>query len=229
MTSEEVFMYSRAYRLYFSSNSYDFIKYKGQIKTPPLIQQKERQFYYRLATKLNDEEIHATFLTTHFFKPTAFITDVCSPESIQAGVAFASRAENGAQGLANHLYTVYKQFQTEDIEAWLYGAWMGNKRASMPNCIGQLITKDLSIELAVLLLMIPHSDLGYDWVKYWEHRDPTKASFGVHPWITRLQKADQLIRLTRGDWRQLSFKYSEAFWKRFDCAPPVDVIEHTLC
>ena len=78
-------MYSKSYRLYFSSEGYDSMKYKGHVSTPKLITQRDRQFYYRLATKLSDAQIHAAFLQAYFFKPTAYVSDVATPTAAYHG------------------------------------------------------------------------------------------------------------------------------------------------
>lgn len=121
MTAEHVFMYAKSYRMYFAGDSYDFMKYRGHIKTPPLLSQRDRQFYYRLSTKLNDEQIHATFLMTYFYKPTVYIADVCTPENMDAGIRFASRAENGVTLFAHELYDLRKSIPHEDLYEWSTG------------------------------------------------------------------------------------------------------------
>lgn len=228
MTTEEVFMYSRAYRLYFNTSSYDFIKYQGQIKTPPLHEQRERQFYYRLSRKLNDAQIHATFLVTHFFKPSAFITDVCTPERIDEGIALVSRAENGSRAIGQTLYDLHKTLPAAGIEDWLYGAKLEQRRADFPDCLGDVISRKIPIDIACLLFLIPRPELQYHWTQYWEDRETVENPFGVRPWIARLRKADQLINWQRQHWRSMSHKYSAAFWAHYPCAAPIDHFEPVL-
>ena len=211
MNSEDVFMYAKSYRMYFATDTYDFMKYHGRIRTPPLISQRDRQFYYRLSTKLNDEQIHAALLLTYFFKPTAYIADVCSPESIDASIRFASRAENGATLFAHELYAMRKSIPPADLYEWIYG----NAESVLPVCIQSLINKDLPIDLACLLLLIPREEFGYHWSRHYEETEPVGRSFGVRPWIDRLRKADQLIRWRRSEWRQFSYKLSQAFWASY--------------
>ena len=151
-------MYSKSYRLYFSSEGYDFMKYKGHVSTPKLITQRDRQFYYRLATKLSDAQIHAAFLQAYFFKPTAYVSDVATPTAIQAGIEFASRAEHGTSVLGRDLYTLRKAIAPADLDQWLYGAFFDGFRATLPVCIEELVGRTLPVDVACLLLLIPRTE-----------------------------------------------------------------------
>ncbi len=215
MTPEQVFMYAKSYRLYFSTEGYDFIKYKGHVSTPPLIKQRDRQFYYRLSTKLSDTQIHAALLLTYFFKPKAYIADVVAPDILQDGMAFASRAENGTSTLGNELYALRKKLLPAHVDEWLYGAFLDEQRASLPTCIEGIISRELMVDLACVLLLIPQSAHGYHWSQYWEQREPGGSAFGVRPWLTRLRKADQLLNWQRPAWRQYTHKLSKMFWASY--------------
>lgn len=212
MTPEQVFMYAKSYKLYFTTNSYDFLKYQGHTKTPPLISQRDRQFYYRLSVKLNDEEIHAAFLLAHFYKPTTYIADICASESLSAAVSFAARAENGVRQLAHDLYDLRKRLRVEDLHDWLYAP----EDASIPHAIEALVAKELPVDLACLLLLIPQPSCGLQWTAYWEQREPTHTSFGVRPWLERLRKADQLLYWRRPQWRQHTHALAERFWSSYE-------------
>jgi hypothetical protein len=215
MTPEQVFMYSKSYRLYFSSEGYDFMKYKGHVSTPKLITQRDRQFYYRLATKLSDAQIHAAFLQAYFFKPTAYISDVATPTAIQAGIEFASRAEHGTSVLGRDLYTLRKAIAPADLDQWLYGAFFDGFRATLPVCIEELVGRTLPVDVACLLLLIPRTESQYHWAQYWETREPLGSTFGVRPWLSRLRKADQLLNWQRPTWRQYTHKLSSMFWASY--------------
>jgi hypothetical protein len=215
MSPEHVFTLAKAYRMYFSTDTYDFIKYRGHIKTGPLIQQRDRQFYYRLSTKLNDEQIHATLLMTHFFKPTAYITDVVTPEAVDAGIALSSRAENGITVLKHDLYEVRKRLKPRLLDEWLYAPMIDGQRSVMPTSLSEVMSRILPLDLACLLLLIPQPDKGYNWPVYWERREGKKSSLGVMPWLTRLRKADQLLNLVRPSWRQMTHKLADAFWASY--------------
>jgi len=215
MTPEQVFMYAKSYRLYFSTEGYDFIKYKGNVFVPPLITQRDRQFYYRLSTKLTDAQIHATLLQTYFFKPKAYIADVITPNATQEGVLFATRAENGTSVIGNELYALRRHLSPAQTDEWLYGAFLDERRASLPTCVESLISKELQIDLACVLLLIPQREHDYHWAQYWEQREPAGSSFGVRPWLSRLRKADQLLNWQRPSWRQYTHKLSTMFWSSY--------------
>jgi hypothetical protein len=215
MTAEQVFTTAKAYRMYFSTESYDYIKYRGQVKTGPLIQQRDRQFYYRLSTKLNDEQIHAALLMTYFFKPNAYIADVVSPESLDAGIAFASRAENGKTLLLHDLYALRKRLKPRLLDAWLYAEMMDGQRAAIPGCVTDILTRELPLDLACILLLIPQPQIAYHWAQYWEQREGQKSSFGVMPWLTRLRKVDQLLNYYRPGWRRMTHTLAEGFWSSY--------------
>lgn len=212
MTPEHVFMYAKSYKLYFAGDKYDFLKYQGHTKTPALITQRDRQFYYRLSTKLNDNEIHAAFLLSYFYKPTAYIADICAPESISAAVSFAAKAENGVRQLAHDLYDLRKRLPVEELHDWLYAP----EGASIPHAIAALVSKELPIDLACLLLLIPQPECDLHWTSYWEQREPLFTSFGVRPWIQRLRKADQLLYWRRPQWRQHTHALAERFWTSYE-------------
>lgn len=212
MTPEQVFTTAKAYRMYFSTDSYDYIKYGGHIKTGPLIQQRDRQFYYRLSTKLNDEQIHGTLLMTHFFKPNAYIVDVVSPEAMDVGIAFAARGQNGRTLYVHELYEIRKRLKSPLLDAWLYGAMDDGQRAAMPGCLSDVLSRELPLDLACILLLIPYPPLAYHWSAYWEQREGGKSSFGVTPWLTRLRKVDQLLHFYRPTWRRDTRTLSDAFW-----------------
>lgn len=213
MTTEDTIKFGKAYKLYFSTDTYDYPKYRGEIKTSPLLHQRDRSFYYRLSRKLNDAQIHAAFLHTYFYQPNAYIADVLTPEALDAGIALASRAELGERRLKMDLYDLRKRLKPRDIDAWLYAPVVGNERAALPVCLEELLAKQLPIDLACLLLLIPQN--GQSWVSYWDAHEPATASFGVRPWLTRLRKADQLFYLYRPHWRQMTHSLSELFWQSY--------------
>ena len=212
MTAEDVCMYAKSYRLYFRSESHDFIKYHGYITTTPLIKHRDRQYYYRLANKLNDEQIHATLLLAFFFNPSGYIVDACTPEALSAGIAFAARAENGPTVFKHDLYALRKALPKTALDDWFYGAFIDGTRETMPGCIGSIIRKELPLDLAAMLLLVPHAELNYAWAAYWEHREPVGSMFGVRPWLSALRKADQLINWRRPGWRRIAHTYSRGFW-----------------
>lgn len=208
-------MYAKAYRLYFSG-SYDFIKYRGHIATPPLIKQRDRQFYYRLSKKLNDEQIHATLLLTFFHQPRGFVGDACTPEAMTAGVRFASRAENGLELLKHDLYDVRKRVSAATVAEWLYGEVSDDGyRSQIPPCMGEVIAQSLPLDLACILLLIPQPTLAYDWTQYWSTQTTALTAFGVAPWIDRLRKVDQVLHQQRPHWRTHGHLLSTGFWHSY--------------
>lgn len=215
MTAEHVQMYAKAYRLYFSGG-YDFIKYQGQIATPPLLKQRDRQFYYRLSKKLNDEQIHATFLLTYFYKPQGFVGDACTPEAMSTGVRFASRAENGLELLKTDLYDLRKRVTPDLVIDWLYGERLADgSRSQIPPCMGDVIAGTLPLDLACILLLIPQPSLNYHWTDYWSAQSSALSSFGMAPWIDRLRKVDQLIHWRRPHWRRHGHLLSAGVWSSY--------------
>src|SRR3954471_22535611 len=96
MTAEQVFKYYRSYKLYYAGR-YDFQKYHGGLKMPLLIKQQDRSFYYKVAQKLPDHQIHSLFAQGFFFNPRAHISEFVSPDRQSESLKFASRAENGPE------------------------------------------------------------------------------------------------------------------------------------
>lgn len=209
MTAEQVFKWSRVYRLYYAGK-YDFKKYKGGMKMPPLIKQPDRVYYYKIAGRLTDAQIHALFLVGFFFAPTAHISALASPKAIEAGVEFASRGENGRVIMEHTLYDLSKQLATTDLDQWLYGEWVDDERASMPECMQDIMSGKLPLDVAACLLLIPQSQFGYNWT---EHFKPVEdMGLGIGPWIQRLRRLDYLLPAQRPGWRMLAHELSTAFW-----------------
>lgn len=229
MTPENVMMFCKSYRMYFSTEKYDFIKYQGHVKVSPLIEHKDRRAFYRLSQKLNDAQIHATLLLTHFHNPTAYVTDAIDPVRMQEGVAFASRAENGTRVLLNDLYEIRKSFKDTDLlDVWLWGRELpSGGRAAIPECLNQVVKGSLSLDLASLLLLIPQTPT-LNWPAIWDARETPRKVFGACNIIDRLKKADQLINWQRPGWRHQSHKIAHAFWSSFPSLPEPPEVSRSL-
>lgn len=222
MTAEQVFKWSRVYRLYYAGK-YDFKKYKGGMKMPPLIKQPDRVYYHKIAGRLTDAQIHALFLVGYFFAPNAHISALASPKAMQAGVEFASRGENGKVALEHGLYDLSKTLQDKDLDAWLYGEWVGDQRASMPECVQMTISGELPLDLAALLLLIPHPEFGYNWTEHFKHVED--SGLGIGPWIQRLKRMDQLLVTQRPGWRMTAFYCAKQFWTAVATVYPLRPVE----
>lgn len=212
MTADNVFKFYRAYKLFFRG-SYNFKKYGGKLKAPPLLNQPERRFYHRIAQKLNDAQVHALFTTAFFYKPDAYVADMVSPEAFTRAVAFASRAENGRTLLEHELYDLKKRLDTIDLDTWLYGEPLGVYRSAIPECMQDVISGQLSLDLAAMLFLIPQPALQYHWKAF---HSTSVAQLGVGPWIGSLEKVDTLIMLQRPGWRILSHGLMKDFWASFN-------------
>jgi hypothetical protein len=218
VTAETAFKFYRVYRLFFQGR-YDLVRYKGSMKMPPLIQQRDRVFYHKIANKLNDVQVHALYSIIFFHNPTAYVTDCVTPEAFSAAVAFAARAESGRTLLDAECYELKKTLQGVNLDDWLYGEKIEGVRTSMPECMQMVISKALSPDLAAILLLVPQKAQEYEWVKW--HRAQPGAGLGVQAWITRLQALDQLVKLARTGWRSMAWDISEKFWKDFGNLAPV--------
>jgi hypothetical protein len=210
MTAENVFKWARVYRLYYAGK-YDFKKYKGGMKMPPLIKQPDRVYYYKIAGRLTDAQIHALFLVGFFHNPSAHISDLATPKATAAAVEFCSRGEGGQTVQEHTLYDLSKQLAGKDLDAWLYGEWIGKERASMPECVQSVIKGELPLDTAALLLLIPQPEFGYNWMEHFA--DVEDSGLGLGPWLQRLKRMDQLLVAQRPGWRMLAFHCSGAFWK----------------
>lgn len=208
MTADNVFKFCRAYKMFYQ-DKYDFKKYGGSIRTPPLLQQHDRRFYYRIAQKLNDSQIHALFTIGYFHNPNAYVTDLTTPEAFTAAVTFASRGENGHDLLAAELYELGKRLRKLDIDAWLYGEIISGRRTAQPGCLQDIVSGDLAPDLAVALLLIPQPTLQYAWAAEMSERSST---FGPGQTVAKLRKIDQLLYRQRPGWRNLTHTLAKEFW-----------------
>lgn len=214
MTASHVFKFYRAYKFFFGGKHFDITRYEN-IPCPPLIEQRDRSFYYRISQRVNDATVHALFTIGFFFNPRAHVSTLATPENFSAALAFAGRAENGTTQLTHDLYELAKRFNTyESIDVWLYGEKDNGHRALIPPCIQEVISGELPLDLACLLLLIPQPDLSYHWLNSIE-LDSDDMGLGVIPWSDRLQKVDQLLRVHRPMWRLHSQQIAKAFWHSF--------------
>lgn len=215
MTPENVYQYAKSYKLYFAGD-FDFVKYGGRIRNlSPLIQQKDRRFYHKLSQKLNDSEIHMTLLAANFFKPNIYIADICEMGRMDEGVQLASRFMNGLPLTTHTLHDLRKMLRQVDLDDWLYGEKIGDRRAAMPEAMGMVIAKEIPLDVACLLFLVPQRHLGFDWAAHWDASEAPDAAFGVRPWLTRLRKADQLFHMQWPGYRRLSAAYVRGFWDSF--------------
>jgi len=209
MTAENVFKWARVYRLYYAGK-YDMKRYKGGMIMPPLIQQPDRVYYHKLAGRLTDAQIHALFLVGYFFAPSAHISALATPKAQAAAVTFAGRGENGRVALEHDLYDLSKRLADANLDEWLYGEWIDGERASMPECVQDVVCGRLPLDLAAMLLLVPQPQFGYHWT---EHFAGVEASgLGIGPWIQRLKRMDQLLVAQRPGWRMLAHGLSKEFW-----------------
>jgi hypothetical protein len=205
VTAENVYKFYHAYKFFYDGR-YDITKYHGALKLKPLIQQRDRQYYHRIAHKLQDAQIHALFSVGFFFNPKAHSSDFVTPDAQRAALAFAGRAENGPVMLRADLYHLGNRLRDEDdLMNWLYAL-----DASMPGCLGDVISGTLPLDLACALLLIPQPTLGLQWTAYWSEQPD--LGLGPHPWIARLKKLDQLLRMQRPGWRMLAHELATEFW-----------------
>jgi hypothetical protein len=232
MTADDVFRYYRAYKFFYSAkNTSDFEKYT-RIKCPPLIEQRDRHFFYRLSQKLNDDTIHGLFIFGFFYHPNAYIAELATPEARLSALVFASRAQNGDTLIQSDLYDLKKRLKCDechgsgkarggeaggdtfecgncegtgtDILTWLYGG-----EGSLPPCVQDLIAGDLPLDLACMLLLVSQKDLGYQWLATLPVDD---SGLGTGPWVNRLKKADRLLSFVRPAWRLTAQRVSKEFW-----------------
>jgi hypothetical protein len=224
MNAETVFRYCRTYKLYYQG-TFDFKKFGGKLPMPPLIQQPERKFYYRIAQKLNDAQIHALFTRSYFFNPRAYVTDLSTPDAFTHAVAFASRAENGRTLLEHDLYALRKRLQDVNVDEWLYGELIDGQRSSTPACLQEVISGELPLDLACLVLLIPQPELSYDWAATRSTR-PIDMAFGPAGLLTRLRKLDTLLWLHRTGWRTMTHPLAKEFWASLN-VPSLAPIIHT--
>ncbi len=215
MTAEHVFRFYRAYKFFYRPGGYNDLNRYAAITCPPLINQRERQFYYRIAQQLNDTTVHALYTYGFFFNPGAHISILATPDAFSSALVFAGRGENGTTLLQHDLYELRKRFVGERVDGvtpilewvpdWLY-ADDGN---IMPPCVQEIISGELPLDLAALLLLIPQPDLHHQWTANMSKDD---MGLGSGPWIDRLKKLDLLLRANRPGWRIQSHQLASEFW-----------------
>ena len=209
MTAEEVFRYYRAYKFFYAGKKiHDLAKYAG-IKCPPLIQQRDRSFYYRISQRLNNDMVHALFTFGFFYNPKAHVSELAGPDRLTDALTWAGRADLGEVGMKIELYELAKVFREGDIDGWLYGVVENGERELLPECIAEIMTGELPVDIACALLLIPQPDLEYHWTR---DIPPDEMGLGSAPWIDRLTKIDQLFRLHRPGWRAYTSKLAKGFW-----------------
>jgi hypothetical protein len=206
VTAENVFRFSRAYQLYYQGR-FDFQKYKGRFPAPPLIKQKDRRFYHKIAQQLADPEVHALFTIGYFYDPKIYIATLTQREWTQSAVAFAARWQNGRPFYEAELYNLAKQMEDRDVIKWLY-------EPAIPECMQEAFGGEMALDTACMIMLIPQKQLGYNWAAYWSNQKD--GGLGVTPLLERLKKADQLLYAQRPGWRVLSHSLMEYFWKEIN-------------
>jgi hypothetical protein len=212
MTAEQAFKLFRSYKLFFNGEYDNFIKYGPTGRVPPLIKQLDRSFYYKIANKLGDAQIHALYAQTLFFNPRAHVSECVSGDRQDRALLFAARTENGAEILKRDLYELAKQLRSENLLEWLYG----EEGTSIPPCLQQVINRELPLDVACLLFLIPQREHDYEWATYWTTRPDSDFGLGAKQWIERLYKSTNYSIAgplsQRPAWRQNSHKLAKAFW-----------------
>jgi hypothetical protein len=206
MTAEQVFRLYRAYKFFYSGDQPNF----GALRHPVFAKQRDRQFYYRLAQKAGDAQIHALFMAGFFYHPHAYVADLVTPEAQMAALRFANRTENGTTLLEHELHDLKKRLPA-DLQGWLYGLdEYGKVLSAVPSCLHYVVTGELAADLACLLLLIPQRHLQYDWPAFWASQPD--SGLGSHQLIDRLKKLDQLFNMHRLSWRLTTHTLARQFW-----------------
>jgi hypothetical protein len=234
MTAEQVFIYYRAYKFFYKAKApTDFEKYTA-IKCPPLIEQKDRQFFHRIANRLSQDTVHALFISSFFYQPNAYIANIATPDAFEKAMLFAGRWQNADTLLEHNLYQLKKRFVDDTVDGltpileyptdWLYG----KGGTTLPPVIQDVIAGDLPLDLACILLLVSQPDLKYHWL---QDIPPDDSGLGTGPWVDRLKKADRLISFVRPAWRLTAQRLSKEFWHSLNLpslAPAVTSVESSL-
>lgn len=212
MTADQAFKWYRAYKLFFAG-TYDLARYGSNVRNAELSKQNDRSFFYRIAQRLPDNQIHALYTRGFFYNPRAHISEFGNPDAQSAALVFASRQENGTELLKKDLYELIKQLRKEDdVIQWLYG----DENTSIPTCLQAVINGEIALDCASLLFLIPIKELDYHWVNHWTTRPDSDFGLGAKQWIQRLEKVDQILympgMMQRQSWRQTTHKLARAFW-----------------
>jgi hypothetical protein len=211
MNASTAYKFYHAYKLFYGGK-YDPTKYNWNLPNlPDLERQSDRHFYRRLTDKLTDADIHGLYTVGFFHKTSAYIADLVTPEWMSQGIRFASRGQNGAPQLEADLYELGKTLQDVDIDTWLYGTIIDGRREAIPPCIQMVVSRELDIDVAALLLMIPQPGRNYNWFATMSAQ-PVEQAFGPLAFTKKLHTADRLIRFNRPGWRLMSQEIAAAFW-----------------
>jgi len=212
MTAEQAYKFYHGYKLMFAGR-YDPRKYKWNLPNLPVLsRQPDRHFYSRLAHKLNDAEIHALYTVGFFHKVNAYIADLMTPDLTTAAMDFVARGEKGRVQLETDLYELSKTLEDKDIDAWLYGDIVDGKRTLVPECLQMVVDRELDLDVAALVLLIPQPRLGFNWSAEMQTRDDVQ-SFGPVSLPRKLETADRLINYNRPGWRCISQSVAADFWR----------------
>lgn len=231
MTPEDVFECYRAYKFHYAG-TYDYLKYRGKIKSPALIDQRDRTYFHRIANRLTDPAIHALFMYGFFFSPKAHISELATTDMLSQGLVWSGRIENGYPLLKADVYKLTQRIHPDALDNWLYGAIHTNgTRDTMPGCVRDIIGKRLPIDLAASLLLVPIPERSYAWITYWEQHEAVSLQLGPFPWITRLQQFDMLLHYQWAAWRTVSYTIAHETWAHYtdiDITPIVPDKESAL-
>lgn len=179
MSPEESFILFNAIKLHFTSDSYDFQKFRGKIKA--VLKPTDRFFYlYKKLSEYGKEEALCLILSNIIIKPKLFIVDLLTKESKEELEFWKLRIQN-------KYHILYKQLQ---LLTGKYPAVKKNKNY----ILDYYYSKEITLESLVLL----HSVLNFD-----ESEDITKAEvlFKIKkyaPFIsTDVEKINRILEKTR--------------------------------
>ncbi len=212
MTPNEIFRLYRGYKFFYDDAAKFTNEGKPILKHPPLESQHDRQYFHRLAHKLADNVVHALFTVGFFYNPRAHVSELTSPEALKLALVFAGRGENGPTMLSHDLYDLSRPYMEpgDDKEAllrtWLYG----ERGQVIPDCLMSVINGNMALDVASLIFLIPQPTLDYNWSAHWLALPD--LGLGAQPWIRRLLKTDQLLRMQRPWWRVASHTLAREFW-----------------
>lgn len=213
MTPEQVCLLYRAYRLYYQ-DKYDFAKYKGKMKDPGNISAThEYGMYRRIATKLNDEQVHALFTLGFYYHPSAYIADFAGDDALKNAIRFAERHRHGDVLYDAEIGQLLNAINHDghDMQAWLYGVDLGNgQRASMADVIDDIAHGIVSPDMACMLLLVPYENL--NWPQYWKDRGEPIPGLGMITAIRQLERLDRLLYIQRTAWRTIAYDVNLRFW-----------------
>ena len=152
MTGFEAYQLYLAVKLHFTSDSYDFVKYKGQTRSASQStyqKRKDKYLFEKLAKVCPSDEL-VPFIIANFLHNPCYVIHLLEPEAANRYMDWKRRIESLPYIFENECKKLVSQLDPNDIHNE-FNSLFSTKEFSHPTLLLMLLQQDLSFECFVIL------------------------------------------------------------------------------